>query len=154
MPRPDVIAGLEDAEAEGATKAAIVERSQLAGGLYLFAFLACLVGGWLPTWWRWIEGGLVIFCLTFALRIHALLGSLSRAQQFDGSGGSALNNQRLMNKLGIALLGYAFAAVWAGWPLPTLAVLVASVLNFLHYAGYKDSAAVQRSVAPPGGRRP
>jgi hypothetical protein len=120
-----------------AIKSAIPEKAQLYAAAYVLAFVSCIVLLFYAGWFRWVAGFLVAACLASSWSMRGALAELRRAYTTMGSGDAVLKNHRLLNGTAIALLGYALGAVWAGWPLPLLAVLIAAVINFAHYAGYR-----------------
>ena len=131
---------LAAAESEESAKASVPEKAQLYAGLYLFAFLACLAAIWLPPWARWIAGTLVSVCLLTAFSMAGVFVTLARASRFYRHRNVVLRHHRLMNALAMLLLLYALGAIWSGWPAPAFAVLVAAIINFVHFGGYKNSA--------------
>lgn len=67
------------------------------------------------------------------------LGSLARAHQIIREGVSpALNKHRTLNYVAFALLCYAWIAIPRSWPMQSFAVLLAAIINFMHYCGYPD----------------
>lgn len=129
----EVIAAPEIAKA---IKHAIPEKSMQYAGAYAFAFVSCFVLLFYGGWFRWVAGLFVAACLASAWSMRGTLAGLRAAYVAMGSGDTVLRNHRLLNGAAIALLTFALGAVWAGWPLPLLAVLIAAVINFAHYAGY------------------
>lgn len=134
---------LDAADVEEATKAEVAAKAQLYAGLYLAAFVACVPASWLPAWSRWPVGALVAACLTSALTMTGRLNTLAQANWFFGYKNVVLRHHRMLNAVAIARLVYSLGAVWARWPLPALAALVAAILNFIHFGGYK--AALNRA---------
>jgi hypothetical protein len=130
---------LEAAEAEDASKASITTKSQLYAALYLAAFVACLPVSMLPPWAKWLPSFLVGFCVVSAFSMAGVFSELAKANRFYGDRNGVLRNHRWMNASAIALLVYALCAVWGRWPVPALAVLIAAVINFAHYGGYKSA---------------
>lgn len=125
-----------DAAAELAKKT-IREKAQLYGAVYLFAFVACVVLFFYAGWFRWVAGLFVAACLLTAWSMRGALAELRRAHLTLGCGDSVLHNHRVLNLVALALLCYALAAVWVPLPVPSLAVFVAAIINFTHYAGYR-----------------
>lgn len=120
-------------------KATIVENAQLYGGLYFVAIPACVVLIFYAGWFRWVAGFLVVACLMSAWNMRRTLSHLGNAYVQLGWGDAVLGKHRALNAFALALLVYAFLAVWRGWPLPLVAVLIAALINFAHYAGYRDT---------------
>ena len=128
---------LDAADGEAATKAAVATKSQLYAALYLVAFVACVPMSWLPPWAKWLASFLVGFCLVSAFSMAGVLSALARANRFYAARDGVLRNHRVMNAIAVGLLVYALCAVWGRWPLPALAVVIAALINFAHYGGYK-----------------
>lgn len=118
-----------------AIRRAIPEKSQLYGAFYVLAFVSCLVLLFYAGWFRWVAGFFVAACLASAWSMKSALCALRNAYAAMGVADSVLGNHKLVNWAALLFLLYALSAVWAGWPLPSLAVLVAAVINFSHYAG-------------------
>ena len=91
----------------------------------------------LPNWARWLPSFLVGFCLVSAFSMAAVLKDLAKANRFYRAKDGVLRNHRLMNAFAVGLLVYALCAVWGRWPVPALAVVIAAVINYVHYGGYK-----------------
>lgn len=120
-------------------KASIPEKSQLYAGLYLLTFFSCIGLFFLTGWFRWVTGFFVVACLISSWSMRTTFARLRRAHIVEGSGSTVLANHMLLNALAIASLAYAFVAVWAGWSLTIFAVVIAAVINFSHFIGYKNS---------------
>jgi hypothetical protein len=134
---------LSAAESQDAIKMAIVNTAMKAGPVHGLAFIVLLAAIWLPPWSRWIAGFAVLACLLLAFRLAKLFALLGQASRFHGFIDIVGRRHRLMNLLAIALLAYAFMAVWGRWPLPALAVFASYALHYAHFAGYKDSVRVK-----------
>ncbi len=109
------------------------------GGAYLFAFVACVVLIFYAGWFRWIAGFFVALCLVTAWGMRGALAELRRSYVALGRGDTVLTNHRMLNAIALVLVAYALLAVWASWPVPSLAILGAAIINFIHYAGYRGS---------------
>ena len=126
-------------EAADKAKRKILEKAEMYGGAYLFAFVACVVLIFYAGWFRWVAGFFVALCLIAAWGMRGALAELRRSYVALGRGDSVLTNHRMLNAIALVLVTYALLAVWASWPVPSLAVLAAAIINFIHYAGYRRS---------------
>jgi hypothetical protein len=104
------------------------------------AFAACLLLWLLPPWWSWVAGISITLTLFAAIAMARCLYTIHRANRFYNRIDGVLLNHRVMNSLTILCLGYAQIALWRNWPAAFIAVLVAVLLNFFHYYGYRASA--------------
>jgi hypothetical protein len=117
----------------------ICGKAEVTGPLHMLTIFVCISAYFFDGWVRWVEGALVAASVVGAYSMRSLLTSIRQAKRTLNEGDNVLANHIRMNVLGGILFGYALLAIWCDWPVPIVAVFLASCLNYVHYVGYRNS---------------
>ncbi len=120
---------------ESSLKAAIHEKSKLYFGVAFLAMIFYAAAAFGPNWVRWVAGFFIAALLLGQFRTLSLLRQL---QQFYSPfrNDFVLRNHLLMGTVALLALTYALLGFWGRWPVPWLAIALATIINLVHGFGY------------------
>lgn len=130
-------------------KKAIREESEVYGAVYFLALAFCLIQlVWDASWSWWLMQFFIIACVLCGWRMRRIFSYLRLANRIATlQSPHVFRNHQILNYLGLMLLCYAFVANLRSWPAVTFAVVVANIINFLHFMGFPERPV--RTAATP-----